>query len=322
MAAAAARLNKRVFMGGLLRDGEETLDQVLGFIDEARRELPGLETYIFENNSRDRTPELLEEAARERPHLHVRSEVWDLDEFREASKARTWDNKPCRLELISEARNRLLDWMRESPLSAGDLVVIVDWDFLRPPPLEPLSRVISELPDEADAMFANGVGATGRYYDLYELRTAEYPFGPELVGDRFWTSRRRRRALGRVIDPAEPPIEVYSAFGGLGIYRAEALEGCRYSPYPTRELHAFYKERLSEDPSNPEVRHVRRRKVEKVRKGALLGAYLFDDELFYLNNSGFNFPIAAEHVNFHLAMRARGHGRLFIDPGLPYFSHH
>jgi hypothetical protein len=320
--APAASVSQRVFMGGLLRDGEETMDQILGFIDEAHRELPGLEAYIFENNSRDGTAELLQKGAGERPHLHVRSETWDLDEFREASKARTWDNKPCRLELISEARNRLLDWMREDGISASDRVVIVDWDFLRPPPLEPLVQVVTEMRGDADALFANGVGSTGRYYDLYELRTKEHPLGPELMGDRFWTSRRRRRALGRVIAPSESPIEVFSAFAGLAVYRAEALEGCRYSPYPTAELHAFYKERLSEDPSNPEVRHVRRRKVEKVRKGALLGAYLFDDELFYLNNSGFNFPIAAEHVNFHLAMRARGHGRLFIDPGLPYFSHH
>ena len=309
-------------MGGLLRDGEETLDRVLAFIDEAHRELPDLEAFIFENNSRDRTPELLAEAARERPHLHVRSETWDLDEFREASKARTWDNRPCRIELISEARNRLLDWMREVGFGAGDRVVIVDWDFLRPPPIAPLTRAIAELPDEADAVFANGVGATGRYYDLYELRTAEHPLGPELLGDRFWTSRRRRRALGRVIDPAEPPIEVHSAFAGLGVYRAEALEGCRYSPYPTAELHAFYKEIFNRDPRNSEVRQVRRRKVAKVQKGALLGTYLFDDELFYVNNSGFNFPIAAEHVNLHISMRARGHGKLFILPALPYLSHH
>lgn len=307
-------------MGGLLRNGEETIDQILGFIDEAERRIPGLEVYVFENNSSDRTPELLEQGARERPHLRVRSEVWDLDEFREGSKARTWDNKPCRIELISEARNRLLDWMREDGL--GDRVVIVDWDFLRPPPLDPLMQAITELPDEAAAVFANGVGSTGRYYDLYELRTAEHPLGPELMGDRFWTSRRRRRSLGRVIDPAEPPIEVYSAFAGLGIYRAEALEGCRYSPYPTPELHAFYRERLSEDPSNREIRRVRRGKPEKLRKGALLGAYLFDDELFYFNNSGFNFPIAAEHVNLHLSMRAREHGKLFILPELSYFSHH
>jgi len=319
---AEAELNGRVVMGGLLRDGEQTLEGVLGFIDDARQALPELEVYVFENNSSDRTPELLERAASERSHLHVCSETWDLDEFREASKARTWDNKPCRLELISEARNRLLDWMREDGISAGDRVVIVDWDFLKPPPLAPLVEVIAELPEDADAVFANGVGSTGRYYDLYELRTPEHPLGPELMGDRFWSSRRRRRALGRVIGPGEPPIEVYSAFGGLAVYRAEALEGCRYSPYPTPELDAFYKERLREDPGNPEIRRVLRGKPEKIRKGALLGAHLFDDELFYLNNSGFNFPIAAEHVNLHISMRAKGRGKLFILPGLPYQSHH
>jgi mannosyltransferase 1 (CAP59) len=309
-------------MGGLLRNGEETMEGILSFVDEAQRRIPDLEVYVFENNSSDATPELLRRAAAERPHLHVRSETWDLDAFREASRARTWDNKPCRLELISEARNRLLDWMREAGFSAGDRVVIVDWDFLEAPPLEPLAARISELPGGADAVFANGVDSRGRYYDLYELRTREHPLGPELLGDRFWHSRKRRRDLARVISPDESPIEVYSGFAGLAVYDAEALEGCRYSPYPTPELHAFYTELFAEDAGNPEVRHVRRRRVEPVHKGALIGAHLFDDELLYLNNSGFNFPIAAEHVNLHLAMRARGHGRLFIDPGLPYFSHH
>ncbi len=309
-------------MGGLIRDGEESLDRVLAFIDEAHERLPRLAAYVFENNSGDRTPELLREAASARPHLDVRTEVWDLDEFREASKARTWDNKPCRLELISEARNRLLDWMREAGFSAGDRVVIVDWDFLEPPPLDPLVRTITEMPEGADAVFANGVGRTGRYYDLYELRTRQHPLGPELLGDRFWTSRRRKRDLSRVIDPAEEPIEVYSAFAGLAVYYAEALEGVRYSPYPTPELHAFNRERLAEDGDNPEVRRVRRGKAEKIRDGALLGAHLFDDELFYVNNSGFNFPIAAEHVNLHIAMRAKGRGSLLILPGLPYYSHH
>jgi hypothetical protein len=312
----------RVFMGGLLKDGEDSVTGLAGFLDALRGELPELRGYVFENNSRDRTAELLRENAAERPHLNVRSETWDSDAFRERSKARTWDNKPCRLELISEARNRLLDWIREDGLAAGDRVAIIDWDFRAPPPLEALVRNIREIPETTAAVFANGVDSAGRYYDLYELRTKEHPFGPELIGDRFWTSRRRRRDLARVIDPAEPPIEVYSAFAGLAIYRAEALEGCRYSPYPTADLDSFYKERLSEDPDNREARRVRRGKVEKVQDGALMGAHLFDEQLFYLNNSGYNFPIAAEHVNLHLAIRARGRGRLLIVPSLQYFSRH
>jgi hypothetical protein len=309
-------------MGGLLKDGEECVAGLGGLLDALRQELPELRGYVFENNSRDRTSELLQASAAERPHLNVRSETWDLDAFREGSKARTWDNKPCRLELIAEARNRLLDWMREDGLAPGDRVVIIDWDFREPPPLDALMRHIRELPESAAAIFANGVDSTGRYYDLYELRTKDHPFGPELIGNRFWTSRRRRRNLARVIDPAESPIEVYSAFGGLAIYRGEALDGCRYSPYPTVELDSFYKERLEEDPSNREARRLRRGKLEKVRDGMALGAHLFDEELFYLNNSGYNFPIAAEHVNVNLAIRARNRGGLFIEPSLTYFSRH
>jgi hypothetical protein len=309
-------------MGGLLRDGAEAIDQILGFVDSARRELPHLEAYIFENNSRDRTAELLEQGASERPYLKVRSETWDLDQFREAHKARTWDNKPCRLELIAETRNRLLDWMREAGFKAGDSVVIVDWDFLRPPPLDPLVRSIHEMPPGVDGLFANGIDQTGRYYDLYELRTREHPLGPELLGDRFWSSRRRRRALARAISPIEPPIPCFSAFGGLAVYGADALADCRYSPYPTPALHDYYRERFHTDPKNREIRYVRRARVEKVRKGALMGAQLFGDEFFYRNNSGFNFPVVAEHVSLHLEMRARGRGNFFIDPKLLYFSSH
>jgi Cryptococcal mannosyltransferase 1 len=312
----------RVVMGGLLRDGELSFGEIVEFIDAARQELPRLDVHVFENNSADRTPELLQAAAAERTFLHVRTENWDLDEFRERSKARTWDNKYCRVELIAEARNRLLDWMREGGLTAEDRVVIIDWDFAAPPPLEPLAKQILEVPLGIDGLFANGVDRVGRYYDLYELRTSQHALGPELLGDRFWSSRRRRRALARVISPEEQPIECYSAFGGLAIYRADALNGCRYSPYPTPELHAFYRERLREDPENREIRYLRRMKPEKIHRGALLGAHLFDDELFYRNNSGFNFPIAAEHVNLHLAMRTRGRGNFFIAPSLPYLSHH
>jgi hypothetical protein len=50
----------RVVMGGLMRDGEGALDRVVDFIDAVRGQLPELEVYIFENNSRDRTAALLE----------------------------------------------------------------------------------------------------------------------------------------------------------------------------------------------------------------------------------------------------------------------
>ena len=308
----------RVLVGGLLRNGEAAVGRITQLALDLQREFGDVIVHVFENNSTDDTPALLMQAAREQPNLFVRCEVWDLNAFRESGKARTWDNGCCRLELIAEARNRLLDWMRESALADDDRFVMIDWDFATAPPIDALVRWIRELPEDLDAVFANGTDRRGRYYDLYELRTAEHPLGPEVMGDRFWTSRARKRALHRVIDPGNPPVPCLSAFGGLAIYRAGAVGGCRYSPYPTPELHDFYTDLFTARPGHREVRRLRREKVTTHHRGALLGAYLFDDVIFYRNNSGYNFPIAAEHVNLHLAMRANGRGRFVIAPDLGY----
>lgn len=312
----------RVLVGGLLRNGEAAVGRITQLAVDLEREFTDVIVHVFENNSTDNTPALLLQAAREQPNLLVRSEVWDLDAFRESGKARTSDNGCCRLELLAEARNRLLDWMRKSARSDDDRLVMIDWDFATAPSIDTLARWIRELPEDLDGVFANGADRHGHYYDLYELRTAEHPLGPEIIGDRFWTSRARKRTLHRAIGPGDPPVPCLSAFGGLAIYRAGAVGSCRYSPYPTPELHNFYTDLFAAQPRHREVRRVRREKVTTHYRGALLGAYLFDDVIFYRNNSGYNFPIAAEHVNLHLAMRARGRGRFVIAPDLGYTWSH
>ena len=312
----------RVLVGGLLRNGEAAVGRITQLAVDLEREFTDVIVHVFENNSTDNTPALLLQAAREQPNLLVRSEVWDLDAFRESGKARTSDNGCCRLELLAEARNRLLDWMRKSARSDDDRLVMIDWDFATAPSIDTLARWIRELPEDLDGVFANGADRHGHYYDLYELRTAEHPLGPEIIGDRFWTSRARKRTLHRAIGPGDPPVPCLSAFGGLAIYRAGAVGSCRYSPYPTPELHNFYTDLFAAQPRHREVRRVRREKVTTHYRGALLGAYLFDDVIFYRNNSGYNFPIAAEHVNLHRAMRARGRGRFVIAPDLGYTWSH
>lgn len=307
------------YLAGLLRDGEGAVGALVEFAQALREELPDLEVFVFENNSSDRTPELLANAAADHAWLHARSEVWDLAALRESGKGRTWDNKPSRLELIAAARNALLDWIRtEHGLAPGDRLIVIDYDFREPPPAGELAGWVRSMPQEADVLAANGVDANGRYYDLYEVRTHDHPLGPEIMGDRFWHDRRRRKDLNRVIAPDEPLIPVHAAFGGLTIYRADAIGGCRYSALPHAALHAYYRERFERDRDLPEVKRVLKEQPEKVHEGVAMGAHLFDDEVFYRNNSGWNFPVVAEHVNLQLEMRAR----VFIVPSLLYFSHH
>jgi hypothetical protein len=88
------------------------------------------------------------------------------------------------------------------------------------------------------------------------------------------------------------------------------FKGCRYSADVIDELHEFYlTKELPADNKNPTTHN----------EGILLGCYLKDDKIFYKNNSGYNYPVCAEHVNFHLQIRKKGYKNMFICPFLHYY---
>jgi hypothetical protein len=101
---------------------------------------------------------------------------------------------------------------------------------------------------------------------------------------------------------------VISAFGGIAIYKAEAIKGCSYSADVTEELHEYYTNLPIVD-SKPQTHY----------NGCGLGLYLKDSKIFYKNNSGYNYPVCAEHVNFNLAIRKKGFTKMFICPFLYYY---
>ncbi|MDQ3109204.1 MAG: hypothetical protein M3R17_04860 [Bacteroidota bacterium] len=57
----------------------------------------------------------------------------------------------------------------------------------------------------------------------------------------------------------------------------------------------------------------------KATSGVLQGIEYFNDGIFYVNNSGTNFPVVCEHVTFHYQMRYNGNGRIFISPELKVY---
>ncbi len=182
------------------------------------------------------------------------------------------------------------------------------------------------MPNEADGLFAtgvNGVGTLLRSLRNPNPRASHWPRASSETSS--WYSKRRNRDLQRVIEPTEPLIECYS-----GVRRPLHLPSRRprrlqvLGPTPDRRAARLLPGAIPVRPREfrgPE-RPAREDREGLDHAGALMGAYLFDDEIFYRNNSGFNFPIAAEHVNLHLAMRAQGRGRFLhrAGPSLPLES--
>lgn len=214
-------------------------------------------------------------------------------------------------------------------------VIMIDMDNPVPFPVDAILKCIARDPDGFDALVCNGLNSAGHIYDTYAYRDAQFPFGPEIMRDVFWSGHHQyymqtavhnqtlffKRQLQQ--NPARLPyIPITSGFNGLCIFRWDAIMGgmrppydpldppLRYSAVPTAELNAEYEALYSIPPfSNTMV------------NGASVGIHLFpkddkdsrkDNGIFYFHNSGYNFPVVCEHVPFFAAMRARNRRRIYL----------
>lgn len=213
----------KVAFVGLARDCAHALPPILGAIEDFASDLADWGYVFFENNSVDRTVRLLEKFNAK----HGRGLVRSYGDLQSQIRSRT--------ERLALLRNRCIDEILGSErLRDFDFVVVIDLDAVNETidknRLLELMRM--DDPDWA-AVFAN---QSERYYDIWALRH------PTWSPDDCW-KRVRERPAGMTkeeavaefvqkrrekIDPDRGFIEVESAFGGLGLYRLSALDGCRY----------------------------------------------------------------------------------------------
>jgi len=202
------------------------LPSTLAQIDAIRSLWLDAAVVIAENGSTDSTKELLAAYATKSAQTHVLT----LDA--EANLI------PLRTERLALVRNRLLDFVHET-YPTFDYVLSVDLDgILDGFKSSGLTNLFKSFPvDTWDAVFAN---VTGKYYDIWALRSAEMGITYDC-----WDMIRHLQLEGGVprddaktacvtqfqtVIKASPSrlISVESAFGGLGLYRLAATRGCTY----------------------------------------------------------------------------------------------
>ena len=272
----------KVILGGIVRNIEGNIGAIFKFIFQLKQVIPSLEVCLYENNSTDNTKETLKELETHLDYVSVKCENYP-EEFFFSFPARTYKNEGCRIHKIAFARNKLLEMINKKE---SNFIIMMDLDINILPDVNVIADILQQMNANKDihVLFANGIQANGHYYDGYEYRSEQLPFGPEPLG---------------------PLIPVISAFGGLAIYRANVIKDCFYSADITDELKEFYSKFQIEKPSNTH------------HNGCGLGIYI--DNIFYKHNSGYNYPVCAEHVNFHLAIRKKGFTNMFICPALYYY---
>jgi hypothetical protein len=253
---------------------------------------------IYENNSTDNTKQILNKYSE---HIKIISE--NINVNKENSKIWaytevTGSDHPCRIEQISNARNKLLHEINQPMYDEFTHVIMIDLDSNG----WNISGILDsfKLIHEWDAIFAN----SHNYYDYYALRTPQTPFGPEIIGERFWNlSTYKFKEI----------VPVYSAFNGIGIYKKDIFKHYKYDYIVNDDMKQFYRNYLKNNTISDNIMNSIQTKCNKFPYG-------YKDEestIFWKSNSGYDKPVVCEHIPLNFALYNNGY-KLCINPTMIY----
>jgi hypothetical protein len=218
-----------ILFAGLAKNVRKSIPYVLENLDAYGSLFREHKVYVVENASSDGTKEYLYKWANEKQcRIHI-----DADEVVKRNCQPSWA-LGTRLAFL---RNMYMDRIEQEDNLRYPFVVIADCDNVNELPIERDSilaavRYLSQKPDRA-AVFAN---QRGFYYDISALRHEHWCPGDcwqdvnawsniGFVSEAVWGCVGSRQ----IHIPADvKPIEVNSAFGGLGIYKTSFLKGLQY----------------------------------------------------------------------------------------------
>lgn len=205
---------KKVVICGLVRDLEEILPLTLWRMEKLGEIFADYQIVIYENDSKDRSLEVLEEHAKQNSRLHILTE-------------RLGDpvNPPIRclnrVERMAKYRNQYREYLVEH-FSDYDIAVVVDMDLPGGWDLKGISHSLSY--EDWDFIGSYGLiqknylnRQVSLQYDAWAYREfgSYRPLTTAEVNHLHWPSTAGL-------------IPVYSCFGGMGLYRMEAMIECKY----------------------------------------------------------------------------------------------
>lgn len=210
-----------------MRNAEKGLKKNIPVIKKLCQYFKDYKVVIYENDSTDATKEILQSWMDEESD-HVIVSLNDTDSSSTIPNAQSVKANPffCkkRISKMATIRNHYMDYIDKEKLEA-DYLMVVDLDVAELF-LQGILTSFSDTP-EWDAVTAFGYSTSPslkrRYHDAYAL--VEY--GTENIPQ---TEKSIQNAAGSFIKKLQTSqwIRVYSAFGGLAIYRFDKIKGLRY----------------------------------------------------------------------------------------------
>jgi hypothetical protein len=215
-----------IIVCAIVRDCGKNLQKNIHTINEICDIAKQYHVIAFENDSIDNTKQMLRKWTENQKNIYVL-----LNDFNSTTipSQNTTVNRffsKARIEKMAKYRNYYLEYIETNKIEA-DYVIVVDLDVSK----IYLDGILSSFGAEQDwdCIAANGyiyspsVMFKKRYYDTYALIECGMEDIPQ-------TEKKIKEAQYQwtFLKQGQPLIRVASAFGGLAIYKKEAISGCRY----------------------------------------------------------------------------------------------
>lgn len=203
-----------VYICGICRDCEKTIGANLSRIDFLSKFFKSTQIFIYENDSQDFTPSIVESWAKNRYNIVFRSE--------KLGTSHQQDKSLNRRSNLAKARNQYLEYGHNLLTSRFDLMIVLDLDLAGGWSYEGIIHSIG-LTNSKSIIGSNSLiyNPDRKYYDSWAYR--------ELGSDEELTDYYVNTL---VFNRGEPMRQVNSCFGGCAIYPISVLKhNFRYHDY-------------------------------------------------------------------------------------------
>jgi hypothetical protein len=227
---------KSVVFCGICRDVEKTIELNLYRINRIGNMFASYDIVIYENDSIDKTKNILASFASGQKNVFILSDQRDDQDYKEniINGSDPWHYERCKV--LSSCRNKYLDYIQSSE-KVYDYIFVLDLDILGGWSYEGISHGIFSLENNNNVACVSSYGILTeptnqlcledldpfRYlmYDSLAYRPKEISRGVHIYRLPLFNKIQFSRA--------EDPVFVNSNFGGMAIYKFNSLVNKRYS---------------------------------------------------------------------------------------------
>ena len=222
-----SHFDRTIIICSIVRNAEKGLKRNIPEIKRLCQMFEGYKVFVYENDSTDMTKKLLKEwhdsdpanvfvslnDTSAQPTIPSVSDVPSINPF--------YSQK--RIDKMAKLRNAYMQFVDDMGWSA-DYLVVVDLDVAK---ISADNIVSSFVREDWDAVTAFGYSTSPklkrRYHDTYALTEFGDEENPQTEEKIIRNSEKYAN-----LDEGKPWVRVFSAFGGLAIYRFESIKGVRY----------------------------------------------------------------------------------------------